>query len=95
MGGSTAEQGTFYMLLFLTGNQKKPVIGAQDFIRIRDANCLDPPIGAQDSNQLSENWRPGNQGSGNEQSIYMKLLTGFQIGILRGAESDPILLSKM
>jgi hypothetical protein len=43
------------MLLLLTGNQKKPVIGAQDSIRIRDANCLDPPIGAQDTNQLSDN----------------------------------------
>jgi hypothetical protein len=39
------------------------------------------PIGAQDSNQLSDNWRPGNQESGNENSMYMKLLTGFQIGI--------------
>jgi hypothetical protein len=37
--------------------------------------------------QLSENWRPGNQESGNEQSIYKKLLTGFQIGILQGAKS--------
>jgi hypothetical protein len=41
--------------LLLTGNQKRPVIGAQDSIRILDANCLDPPIGAQDSNQLSDN----------------------------------------
>jgi hypothetical protein len=46
MGESTAEQGKFRMLLLLTGNQKKPVIGAQDSIRIRDANYLDPPIGA-------------------------------------------------
>jgi hypothetical protein len=50
-------------------------------------SAVDPPIGAQDSNQLSDNWRPGNQESGNEHSIYMKLLTGFQIGILLGAKS--------
>jgi hypothetical protein len=46
---------------------------------IRNLSCsaVDPPIGAQDSNQLPENWRPGNKESGNEQSIYKKLLTGF------------------
>jgi hypothetical protein len=50
-------------------------------------SAVDPPIGVQDSNQLSDNWRPGNQESGNELSKYMKLLTGYQIGILRGAKS--------
>jgi hypothetical protein len=50
-------------------------------------SAVDCPIGAQDSNQLSENWRPGNLESGNEHSIYKKLLTGFQIGILQGAKS--------
>jgi hypothetical protein len=41
---------------------------------IRNLPCSaeDPPIGAQDSNQLSENWHPGNQESGNEQSIYVQ-----------------------
>jgi hypothetical protein len=29
-------------------------------------SAVDPPIGAQDSNQLSKNWRPGNNESGNE-----------------------------
>jgi hypothetical protein len=31
-------------------------------------SAVDPLIGAQDSNQLSDNWHPRNQ----EQSIYMK-----------------------
>jgi hypothetical protein len=46
-----------------------------------------PPIGAQDSNQAPDNWRPGNQESGNERSVNMKLLAGFKIGILQGAKS--------
>jgi hypothetical protein len=54
-------------------------------IRNLPCSAVDPPIGAQDSNPLSENWRPGNQESGNEQSIYKKLLTAFQIGFLQGA----------
>jgi hypothetical protein len=37
----------------------------------------DPPIGAQDSNHMPENWRPGNQESGNERSVNMKLLAGY------------------
>jgi hypothetical protein len=56
-------------------------------IRNMHFSAVDPPIGVQDSNQLSDDWRPGNLESGNEQSIYMKLLTGFQISILRGAKS--------
>jgi hypothetical protein len=56
-------------------------------IRKLPCSAVDSPIGAQDSNQLSENWRPGNKESGNEQSIYKKLLTGFQIGILQRAKS--------
>jgi hypothetical protein len=56
-------------------------------IRILPCSAVDSPIGAQDSNQLSENWRPENMESGNEQSIYKKLITGFQIGILQGAKS--------
>jgi hypothetical protein len=35
---------------------------------------------------LADNWRAGNQESGNERSIYKKLLAGFQIGILQGAK---------
>jgi hypothetical protein len=38
-----------------------------------------PKIGAQDTME-----------SGNEQSIYKKLLTGFQIGILQGAKSASL-----
>jgi hypothetical protein len=49
-------------------------------------SAVDPLIGAQDSNQLSDNWRAGNQESGNERSVYKKLLAGFQIRILRGAK---------
>jgi hypothetical protein len=56
-------------------------------IRNLPCSAVDPPIGAQDSNQLSENWHPGNKESGNEQSIYKKLVTGYQIGILQGAKS--------
>jgi hypothetical protein len=50
-------------------------------------SAVDPPIGAQDSNQMPDNWRPGNLESGNERSLYMKLLAGFQIGILQRAKS--------
>jgi hypothetical protein len=50
-------------------------------------SAVDPPIGAQDSNQLSESWRSGFKESGNEQSIYKKLITGYQFGILQGAKS--------
>jgi hypothetical protein len=40
-------------------------------------SAVDPPICAQDSNQVPDNWRPGNQESGNERSVNMKLLAGF------------------
>jgi hypothetical protein len=40
-------------------------------------SAADPLIGVQDYNQLSNNWRAGNQESGNERSIYKKLLAGF------------------
>jgi hypothetical protein len=50
-----------------------PMIGLYWFpvrsnsIRNLPCSAVDPPIGAQDSNQLSENWHPGNKESGNEQ----------------------------
>jgi hypothetical protein len=50
-------------------------------------SAVDSPFGAQDTSQLSENWRPGFQECGNEPHLYTELLTGFQIGILRGAKS--------
>jgi hypothetical protein len=49
-------------------------------------SAVDPLIGAQDSNQFADNWRAGNQESGNELSEYKKLLAGYQIGILKGAK---------
>jgi hypothetical protein len=55
-------------------------------IRSKHFSAVDPLIGAQDSNQLADNWHAGNQESGNERSIYKKLLAGFQIRILRGAK---------
>jgi hypothetical protein len=56
-------------------------------------SAVDSPIGAQDSNQVPYNWRPGKLESGNERSLYMKLLAGFQIGILQGAKSVQLRLS--
>jgi hypothetical protein len=56
-------------------------------IRTMHFSAVDPPIGAQDSNQVPENWRPRNQESGSEHSVLMKLLAGFQFGILQGAKS--------
>jgi hypothetical protein len=35
----------------------------------------------------SEDWRSGYQDSGNELSIYIALIAGYQIGIRRGASS--------
>jgi hypothetical protein len=55
-------------------------------IRGKHFSAVDPLFGAQDSSQLADNWRAGNQESGNEHSIYKKLLAGFQFGILRGAK---------
>jgi hypothetical protein len=55
-------------------------------MRNNHLSAVDPLIGAQDSNHVSNNWRAGNQESGNERSIYKKLLAGFQIRILQGAK---------
>jgi hypothetical protein len=70
-------------MIVMTGLYWFPV--RSNRIRNMHFSALDPLIGAQDSNHLSENWRAGNLESGNERSIYKKLLAGFQIGILRGA----------
>jgi hypothetical protein len=79
------------------------MVGAQDFIGILCANyrrllvsgaershskhAVGAPIGAQDTNLSSEDWRSGYQDSGNELIIYIALITGYQIGIRRGASS--------
>jgi hypothetical protein len=41
----------------------------------------------------SEAWRSGFQECGNEPPVYTELLTGFQIGILRGAQSVQLITS--
>jgi hypothetical protein len=52
------------------------------------------PIGAQDINQSSDDWRPGYQESGNELSIYiaheLSIYRTFQFGIRRGASSTKM-----
>jgi hypothetical protein len=48
-------------------------------------SVVDSPVGAQDSNQMPDNWHPGNQESGNERSVNMKFHAG--IGILQGPKS--------
>jgi hypothetical protein len=40
-------------------------------------SVVDPSIGAQDTNEVPDNWRTGNQESGNEHSVNMKLLAGY------------------
>jgi hypothetical protein len=45
------------------------------------------PIGAQETNQYSEDWRSGYQDSSNKLSIYIALIPGYQIGIRQGAGS--------
>jgi hypothetical protein len=57
-----------------------PVLSA----RIENSAVL-TPIGVSDSNQSSNGWRPGFQVSDNERTEYTALITGFQIGIRRGA----------
>jgi hypothetical protein len=57
-----------------------PVLSA----RIQNSAVL-TPISASDSNQSSYGWRPRFQVSNNERPEYTALITGFQIGIRRGA----------
>jgi hypothetical protein len=50
-------------------------------------NAVGTTIGAPDSKHSSKDWRSGYQDSDNEHSIYIALLTGYQIGIREGARS--------
>jgi hypothetical protein len=59
----------------MTGLYWYPV--SSNSIRNMLFSAEDIPIGAQDSNQMPDNWRTGNQESGNERSVNMKLLAGY------------------
>jgi hypothetical protein len=45
------------------------------------SGAVGTPIGAQDTNQSSEDWRSGYQDTGSELSIYIALIAIFQLGI--------------
>jgi hypothetical protein len=48
-------------------------------------SALEPPIGAQDTRYMSEDWRSERQAFDNELSLYIELFPGFQIGVQLGA----------
>jgi hypothetical protein len=55
--------------------------------RSHSERAVETPIGAQGTIQSSEDWHSGYQDSGNELSIYIALIAGYQIGIRQGARS--------
>jgi hypothetical protein len=50
-------------------------------------SAVGAPIGAQDTNQSSEDWRSGYQDSENEISMHIAHISGYHNGIRRGARS--------
>jgi hypothetical protein len=48
---------------------------------LHSERAMGAPIGAQDTNLSSEDWRSGYQDFGNEPSIYIALSAGYRIGI--------------
>jgi hypothetical protein len=50
-------------------------------------SVVEPPIGAQDTRHMSEDWRSWRQAFNNELSLYIELLPRFQIGVRRGARA--------
>jgi hypothetical protein len=64
--------------------QLQETIGVRSEYWIQNS-ALGAPIGEQDTNKSSDDWHLGYQG--NELSIYIVLLAGYQIGIRGGASS--------
>jgi hypothetical protein len=63
----------------LCANYKKLLESGAE--RSHSERAVGTTIGAQDTNQSSEDWCLGYQDSGNELSIYIALIAGYQIGI--------------